>query len=78
MTDENTAAQEGSWKPSIIVVAVIILFWLGYGQGNVPMRFRRWYNIQRISWKKKLGYRDESNYKMSAGDGANQKYKRQG
>lgn len=28
--------------------------------------------------KKEMGYRDESKYKMKTGDGANQKYKRQG
>jgi hypothetical protein len=33
---------------------------------------------KRVQLKKKLGYRDESKYKMGAGDGANQKYKRQG
>ena len=33
---------------------------------------------QRVQLKKKLGLRDDSKYKMSAGDGANQKYKRQG
>lgn len=33
---------------------------------------------KRVHLKKKLGYRDESKYRMEAGDGANQKYKRQG
>jgi len=33
---------------------------------------------QRLSLRKKLGYRDASKYRMNAGDGANQKYKRQG
>ena len=33
---------------------------------------------QKLKMKKKLGFRDDSKYKMGAGDGANQKYKRQG
>ena len=33
---------------------------------------------QRLSLRKRMGYRDESKYKMKAGDGANEKYKRQG
>ncbi len=28
--------------------------------------------------KKQFGFRDESKYKMNAGDGANQRHKRQG
>jgi len=34
--------------------------------------------FQKVQWKKQLGYRDESKYKMGAGDGANQRHKRQG
>lgn len=33
---------------------------------------------KRLKWRKKLGLRDDSKYKMKAGDGANQKYARQG
>ena len=34
---------------------------------------------QRVQWKKKLGLRDESIYRDgAAGDGANQRHKRQG
>jgi len=34
---------------------------------------------QKVQWKKKIGLRDESIYRNgAAGDGANQKHKRQG
>eukprot|EP00978_Attheya_sp_CCMP212_P037011 scaffold171769_cov39-Attheya_sp.AAC.1 len=68
----------GSWIPLIVASCVMLLRWLLFGQGGTPVKLRRWFNIQRVSWKKKLGYRDESRYQMSAGDGANQRYKRQG
>lgn len=34
--------------------------------------------VQKLKVKKDYGLRDESKYKMSVGDGANLKYKRQG
>ena len=37
---------EGSWLPSIIVGTIMMLIWLRNGNGNTPVRFRRWFNIQ--------------------------------
>jgi hypothetical protein len=36
------------------------------------------FNLQRVQWMKRLGYRDGSVYKGGAGQGASQKVKRQG
>ena len=75
-TDEPEA---GSWTPLAIALILMIFYWLAFSQSGTPVRFRRWYNMQRVQAKKKLGMRDESIYKeFSAGDGANQRYKRQG
>jgi hypothetical protein len=69
----------GSWTLLIVVSIFIFLYWISFSQSGTPMRFRRWYNMQRVQLKKKLGMRDESIYReFAAGDGANQRYKRQG
>jgi len=70
--------EEGSWTPFIILTIILLLRWLAFSNGDVPVKFRRWYSMQKVQWKKQLGYRDESKYKMGAGDGANQRHKRQG
>mmetsp|Transcript_15940 Transcript_15940/g.22477 ORF Transcript_15940/g.22477 Transcript_15940/m.22477 type:complete len:80 (-) Transcript_15940:258-497(-) len=77
-SEASEAPQEGSWTPFLIITFLLILRWIIFGQGDLPVRIRRWYNMQKIHWKKTLGYRDETKYQMTAGDGANQKYKRQG
>mmetsp|Transcript_11350 Transcript_11350/g.17023 ORF Transcript_11350/g.17023 Transcript_11350/m.17023 type:complete len:82 (-) Transcript_11350:174-419(-) len=69
---------EGSWMPTIVITLLGLILWLVYGKGDRPVRFRRWYNLERLKLKKRLGYRDDSKYAMSAGDGANMKLKRQG
>jgi hypothetical protein len=45
MTDTDEPKQ-GSWTPLIIVFALLLLRWLADGQGNTPIRFRRWYNMK--------------------------------
>jgi hypothetical protein len=79
MSEEEEDTQQGSWTPMIIVLLLVLIRWIVFGQGSiVPVRVRRWYNMKRVKVKKEMGYRDESKYKMKTGDGANQKYKRQG
>lgn len=76
---DNEVEVEGSWTPLIIVSIMVFLYWMSFSQSGTPMRFKRWYNMKRVQLKKKLGMRDESIYKeFAAGDGANQRYKRQG
>mmetsp|Transcript_9109 Transcript_9109/g.13205 ORF Transcript_9109/g.13205 Transcript_9109/m.13205 type:complete len:80 (-) Transcript_9109:116-355(-) len=75
---EDVSTQEGSWTPTILFVIIGTILWLSFGKGGTPIKFRRWYNIKRVYWRKKLGYRDETKYKMGAGDGANQRNFRQG
>eukprot|EP00934_Nitzschia_sp_Nitz4_P008162 Nitzschia sp. Nitz4//scaffold51_size120721//57813//58114//NITZ4_003728-RA/size120721-snap-gene-0.38-mRNA-1//-1//CDS//3329553865//8152//frame0 len=74
---------QGSWTPFVLLLLGFILWWAFYSQSPQAVKFRRWYNLQlfvkRVQWKKKLGLRDESIYKNgAAGDGANQRTKRQG
>jgi hypothetical protein len=77
--EEEEETPQGSWTPMIIVLLLVLIRWIVFGQGSiVPVRVRRWYNMKRVKVKKEMGYRDESKYKMKTGDGANQKYKRQG
>eukprot|EP00536_Pseudo-nitzschia_multiseries_P009796 jgi/Psemu1/24294/gm1.24294_g len=67
------ADAEGSWIPLLCVVVLLLLWWTSYSQSTRAVRTRRWYNT------KKLGLRDESIYRDgAAGDGANQRHKRQG
>ena len=64
----------GSWIPSLILVALLILRYLL----QHSIGFQRFVNNQKVHWRKRLGYRDESKYRMEAGDGANTKFERQG
>mmetsp|Transcript_25583 Transcript_25583/g.37965 ORF Transcript_25583/g.37965 Transcript_25583/m.37965 type:complete len:80 (+) Transcript_25583:88-327(+) len=77
-TIENEDVLKGSWAPTITVVIILIMRWLITSQGNLAVSLRRMMQMQKLQTKKKLGLRDDSKYKMGAGDGANQKYKRQG
>eukprot|EP00527_Entomoneis_sp_CCMP2396_P007140 CAMPEP_0198144326 /NCGR_PEP_ID=MMETSP1443-20131203/14541_1 /TAXON_ID=186043 /ORGANISM="Entomoneis sp., Strain CCMP2396" /LENGTH=82 /DNA_ID=CAMNT_0043807697 /DNA_START=68 /DNA_END=316 /DNA_ORIENTATION=- len=82
MAEENNQALEassssGSWLPFVVLIVLLILRWLAYGEGNIPVKVRRWYKMQ---FRKRLGYsRDESVYKSgAAGNGASRSVKRQG
>ena len=76
---EEEPPSEGSWLPLIAILILALIRWLAFGTGDTPVRFRRWYNIQRVTLRKKLGYRDESIYRPgTAGDGASGSHKRQG
>lgn len=65
---------EGSWTPTLVLLAILGLRHLLRNS----VRFQRFASNQRIHWRKRLGYRDESKYQMGVGDGANMKLKRQG
>jgi hypothetical protein len=43
----------GSWLPLVAIFVVLFFRWAAYGQGNVPIRIRRWYNLQ-VRMKKDL------------------------
>jgi hypothetical protein len=36
----------GSWAPLVVVLALIAMYWVAYGQGSTPIRMRRWYNMK--------------------------------
>lgn len=65
---------EGSWTPTIIVAIILIIRYLLRNS----ITLQRFIGRQKIYWRKRLGYRDESKYQMGVGDGANMKLKRQG
>jgi hypothetical protein len=70
MTSDSNEQQEGSWTPFLILLTIITLW---------KLSSTRWFHMQKVQWKKKLGLRDESLYRDgAAGDGANQRHKRQG
>ena len=72
--------QEGSWIPFIAIVLAGILWWVTYSASRTAVKIRRSMSSKRLQLKKKYGLRDDAKYKemKGAGDGANQKYKRQG
>lgn len=77
MVDMNT--DEGSWWPFGLIFLAFFMRWLCYSPGNLPVKIRRWYNIQRLQLRKQFGYRDDSIYgRGTAGDGSNTRSKRQG
>ena len=65
---------EGSWTPTIILATLILIRYLLRNS----IAFQRLVGSQKIYWRKRLGYRDDTKYQMGAGDGANLKLKRQG
>lgn len=69
---------EGSWIPTIVIIVIFTARWLFTSQSDLAVSLRRMMQMRKIETKKKLGLRDESKYKMGVGDGASQKYKRQG
>lgn len=69
---------EGSWIPTIVIILIFTARWLLTSQGDLAVSLRRMMQMRKIETKKKLGLRDDSKYKMGVGDGASQKYKRQG
>lgn len=44
--------KQGSWYPFLLVAIVLLVRWLYFGQGQVPIRFRRWFHTQvrSFSW----------------------------
>jgi len=75
---EATPDVKGSWTSTVVVILIIVMKWILQGEGNTPVSLRRWGQMKKLQMKKKMGFRDGSKYKMGAGDGANQRHKRQG
>jgi hypothetical protein len=71
---ETYHGTQGSWTPTLLLLTFLMLRHLLRNS----IRFQRFVSNQKIHWKRRLGYRDESKYHMGAGDGANMKLKRQG
>ena len=65
---------EGSWTPTLVLLALLAIRYLLKNS----VTFQRFVGSQKIMWRKRLGYRDESKYQMGVGDGANMSLKRQG
>mmetsp|Transcript_4858 Transcript_4858/g.13620 ORF Transcript_4858/g.13620 Transcript_4858/m.13620 type:complete len:91 (+) Transcript_4858:127-399(+) len=78
-SSSNSSSSGGSWWPLILVTVLLLARWLAVGEGTLAVQFRRWYNRQRVQWRKQMGYRDDSAYKTGqAGSGASRANKRQG
>ena len=65
---------EGSWTPTILILTILTIRYLFHNS----IKCQRFVSNQKIYWRKRLGYRDESKYQMGVGDGANMSLKRQG
>lgn len=75
---EEVHTSNGSWTPTVLVVLLFVLKWLLTSQNNMAVGIRRFVQMKKLQMKRQFGFRDDSKYKMGAGDGANQKHKRQG
>lgn len=71
---ETYHGTKGSWTPTLLLLTILSTRYLY--QNSIS--FQRFISNQRIYWRKRLGYRDETKYQMGVGDGANMKLKRQG
>lgn len=74
MSYEQYHGTKGSWIPTIIIISILLIRTLL----SKSIKFQRFVSTTKISIKKKLGYRDDTKYKMGVGDGANMNLKRQG
>lgn len=64
---------EGSWAPFAILITIWVARFILKNQS-----IKRAFQMQKLKLKRVFGLRDEERYKMKAGDGSNQAYKRQG
>ncbi len=71
---ETYHGSQGSWTPTLVILSFLVVRHILRNS----IKAQRFINNQRIHWRNKLGYRDETKYQMGAGDGANMKLKRQG
>ena len=78
VTTEHASRNHGSWVPTLIVLTVLLMRWILLSPSDVAVSIRRWFGVQKVKWRKTLGLRDNKKYRMGAGDGANQRYSRQG
>jgi len=78
MLSKHENHNHGSWFPTLIILSIIILRWIFVSPNDTAIKIRRWFGMQKVKWRKALGFRDKTKYKMDAGDGANQRYNRQG
>ena len=71
---ETYHGTQGSWTPTLVILAFLVVRHILRNS----IKAQRFINNQKIHWRNKLGYRDETKYQMGVGDGANMKLKRQG
>lgn len=45
MTDSESATT-GSWLPLVLIFVLLLLRWVFYGEGDAPVRLRRWIQLQ--------------------------------
>lgn len=37
---------EGSWTPTLVIGTILFVAWISYGEGDFPVRVRRWCKLQ--------------------------------
>ena len=74
MTYEQYHGSQGSWIPTLLIFTILLIRYFL----SKSIKFQRFVSTQKITLRKRLGYRDETKYEMGVGDGANMKLKRQG
>jgi hypothetical protein len=72
-------ARVGSWTPALLLLLLFIIRWLYASPNEAATRFRRWLGMQKVTWRRKFGLRDNKRYESGAvGHGASRSVKRQG
>ena len=44
--EQEQEESQGSWMPLVVLLVLLLVRWLAYGTSNIPVRFRRFYNMQ--------------------------------
>lgn len=70
--------EQGSWYPLMVVLFIALVRFIVYSRTDAAVRTRRWFNIQSVKLRTKLGFRDDTMYTGGAGQGASARSKRQG
>ena len=49
---EQGQERAGSWVPVLILLSFVLVRWIFVGQGDIPVRTRRWLNTQVRKYQK--------------------------
>lgn len=77
-TSKMGEPERGSWYPLIVVLFIALVRFIVYSRTDAAILMRRWFKIQYVKLRTKLGFRDDTIYTGGAGQGASARSKRQG